>query len=314
MTILFIFIVLAVFLGILAFFWQLQKKHISFSTRVFSALGIGIVFGVAIQLIFGIDSKVTTTAIDWINVVGNGYVGLLQMLIMPLVFISIVGAFTKLEANKKLGKISFTVLATLLATTAVSALIGILTVFAFNLQGVEFTEGAAETARIAELATRQEMVADLTIPQQLLTFIPTNIFADLSGSRATSTIAVVFFSAFVGAAYLGIKRKAPTEAEFFAKLINSLYKIIMRIVTLVLRLTPYGIVALMTKVTATSNYQAILNLGKFVIASYVALIIVFLMHLGILIFAKVNPVTYMKKAFPVLSFAFTSRSSAGAFR
>lgn len=86
----------------------------------------------------------------------------------------------------------------------------------------------------------------------------------------------------------------------------------MRIVTLVLRLTPYGVLALMINVVATSDFVAIINLGKFVLASYVALIIVFAIHMLILITLKVNPVTYLKKVFPVLSFAFTSRSSAGA--
>ena len=311
MTTLFTLLILAIFLGVLYGFYLLQKKHIKFSTRVFIGLLVGVVFGIIIQFAFGMDSAVTTTAVDWISIVGSGYISLLQMLIMPLVFVSIVGAFTKLEANKKLGKISVSVILTLLATTAISAFIGIMSVFAFNLQGVEFAEGAAETARITQLAERQEMVADLSIPQQILSFIPTNVFSDLAGTRATSTIAVVIFSAFVGVAYLGVKKKATEEADFFAKLINSLYKIVMRIVTLVLRLTPYGIFALMTKVTATSNFNAILNLGKFVLASYVALGVVLIMHLIILAFAKVNPVTYLKKAFPALSFAFTSRSSAG---
>jgi len=85
----------------------------------------------------------------------------------------------------------------------------------------------------------------------------------------------------------------------------------MRIVTLVLRLTPYGILALITKVAATSNYEAIVSLGKFVIASYVALILMFIVHLILLSFAKLNPVQYVKKGWPTLMFAFTSRSSAG---
>jgi L-cystine uptake protein TcyP (sodium:dicarboxylate symporter family) len=85
----------------------------------------------------------------------------------------------------------------------------------------------------------------------------------------------------------------------------------MRIVTLVLRLTPFGILALITKVTATSDYVAIAKLGKFVIASYVALIAMFIVHLILLALAKLSPVTYVKKGLPTLTFAFTSRSSAG---
>lgn len=85
----------------------------------------------------------------------------------------------------------------------------------------------------------------------------------------------------------------------------------MRIVTLVLRLTPYGILALMAKTVAGSNLDAIVKLGKFVIASYVALIAMFIIHLIILAIMGLSPKQYVKKVWPVLTFAFTSRTSAG---
>lgn len=97
----------------------------------------------------------------------------------------------------------------------------------------------------------------------------------------------------------------PASAEFFAKIIDSLYAVIMRVVTLILRLTPYGILAIITKVAATSDYDAFMKLGKFVVASYVALILVFIVHLLLLSFAKLNPVNYVKKGLPTLTFAFT---------
>ena len=51
------------------------------------------------------------------------------------------------------------------------------------------------------------MVEDMTIPEQILSFVPANPFSDLTGARPTSTIAVVIFAAFLGIAYLGVKRK-----------------------------------------------------------------------------------------------------------
>ncbi|MER2064069.1 MAG: cation:dicarboxylase symporter family transporter, partial [Alkalibacterium sp.] len=312
MTILGIVGVLVAFVLTLFGLWKLQQKHVKFSTRVFVGLGAGILFGGALQLLFGTESDVTGGAMEWINIVGNGYVAFLQMLIMPLIFVSIIGAFTKIQGSKDLGKISSSVLITLIATTAVAALIGILSVMAFNLDGAEFVQGEQETARIEQLQESQTTVEDMTIPQQITNFIPRNVFADLSNSRSTSTIAVVVFSAFVGTAYLGIKRKDPEQAEFFKKMIDSLYAVVMRIVTLVLRLSPYGIFALMTKAIATSNFQALLNLGLFVVASYVAIAVMFIIHLLILAGFKVNPFTYVKKVWPVLTFAFTSRSSAGS--
>lgn len=312
MTTLFTVLIILVFVALLVAFYQMQKRHVKFSNRVFVGLGAGIIFGGILQLLLGNGSKVISQAMEWIGIVGNGYIALLQMLVMPLVFVSIVGAFTKMKSSKKLGKISANVLVTLLATTAIAALIGILTVMVFNLDGATFTKGAAETTRIKELADHQATVQDFSIPQQIISFIPTNVFADFAGTRPTSTIGVVIFAAFVGIAFLGVRRKAPKEAEFFADLIESLYKIVMRIVTLVLRLTPYGVFALMTNVLATSDFEAIVNLGKFILASYSALIVVLLVHSLILTGVRVNPITFFKKAFPALSFAFTSRSSAGA--
>ena len=302
---------IVVFFLLAALLFFMQKKHVSFSKRVFAGLGLGIVFGYILHLIYGIESEVTVATMDWFNIVGSGYVKLLQMVVMPLVFVSIVGAFTRLKITKNIGKISFLVVGLLLFTTGISAAIGIGSTLGFGLDGVQLTEGEAEASRNAELVEKVASVENVTIPQQILQMIPSNPFADLTGARPTSTIAVVIFAAFIGVAFLGVKRKHSDEADLFAKIIDSLYTIVMRVVTLVLRLTPYGILALITKVAATSNYEAIINLGTFVIASYVALILMFIVHLLLLSMAKLSPVLYVKKALPTLTFAFTSRSSAG---
>src|SRR5690606_18955074 len=77
-----------------------------------------------------------------------------------------------------------------------------------------------------------------------------------------------------------------------------------------LRLTPYGVLALMTRMVSTSNFSEILRLLKFVLASYVALILVFIVHLIIVAIFGLNPMIYVKKAISTLMFAFSSRSSA----
>lgn len=132
----------------------------------------------------------------------------------------------------------------------------------------------------------------------------------MTGARRSSTLAVVIFSAFIGVAVLGIDRKKPEQAATFRKMVEAVYAVVLRIVTLVLRLTPYGILALITKTVATTNVDEILKLIKFVIASYVALIVMFIIHLIIVALFGFNPVQYVKKVFPTLTFAFTSRSSA----
>ena len=83
----------------------MAKRHISFPKRVFTALAIGIILGIAMHLIYGVDSKVIKTTSDWFSIVGDGYVALLQMIVMPLIFISIVSAFSKIQIGDKFAKI-----------------------------------------------------------------------------------------------------------------------------------------------------------------------------------------------------------------
>ncbi|CAI8986385.1 cystine/sulfocysteine:cation symporter [Brevibacillus sp. IT-7CA2] len=312
MSTLLIIVNIVLLLLFIAGLYAMQKKHISFSKRVFVGLGLGILFGLILQYVYGAKSDVLKSTIEWYNIVGKGYVKLLQMIVMPLVFISILSAFTKMKLTNNIGKISTLIIGLLVGTTAVAAAIGISTTLAFNLDGAQFQQGDAESARIEQVEQRLGDIENLSMPAKILELLPANPFLDLTGDRATSTIAVVIFSAIIGVAYLGIKRKNPEQAELFAKIVDAFHTITMRVVTLILRLTPYGVLAIMIRVAATSDYNAIWQLGKFVVASYVAMIIMFIIHLLLLTFAGLNPTTYVKKAFPVLTFAFTSRTSAGA--
>ncbi|WP_439024768.1 L-cystine transporter [Bacillus halotolerans] len=308
LVILHVFILLLLIIGLFA----MQKKHVSFSKRVFTALGLGIVFGFALQLIYGPTSNIVVQTADWFNIVGGGYVKLLQMIVMPLVFISILGAFTKMKLTKNLGKISGLIIGILVATTAVAAAVGIASALSFDLHAIQVDQGNTELSRGQELEQKSEEMTAKTLPQQMIELLPGNPFLDFTGARPTSTIGVVIFAAFLGIAFLGVRRKQPEQAETFKKLIDAVYAIVMRVVTLILRLTPYGVLAIMTKTIATSDIDSILKLGMFVIASYAALIVMFIIHLLLLTISGLNPVVYLKKALPVLVFAFTSRSSAGA--
>ena len=303
---------IAIMLILIGGLFYMQKKHISFSKRVFTALGLGILFGFALQFIYGPASEVIIKSADWFSLVGSGYVKFLQMVVMPLVFISILAAFTKLKLTNNIGKISTLILGLLVGTTAIAAAVGIATAVGFDLEAVQITQGEAEQARAAKLEETYGGIEGRTMPQQILDLLPANPFLDFTGARPTSTISVVIFAAFLGIAYLGVRRKSAEQAELFAKIVDAFYAIIMRVVTLILRLTPYGVLAIMTKTVALSDFEAIIKLGQFVAASYVALTIMFIIHLLLLTLAGLNPVTYLKKAFPVLAFAFTSRTSAGA--
>ncbi|EWX39988.1 sodium/dicarboxylare symporter [Staphylococcus aureus F89075] len=302
-------IVLVIFIVILH---MMARKHISFAKRVFTALGIGIVFGVLLHLVYGTHSNVITSTSDWFNIVGQGYVALLQMIVMPLIFISIVAAFTKIQIGEKFAKIGSLIFIFLIGTVTIAAIVGVVYALVFGLDASTINLGNAEQARGSEIAKQAKDLTAHTLPQQILELLPKNPFLDFTGQRATSTIAVVIFASFIGFAYLRVARKQPDHGELLKRAIDAIYSLVMAIVTFVLRLTPYGVLAIMANTLSTSDFGAIWTLGKLLIASYAALITMYIIHLIILSLLGISPIRYVKKTLEVLIFAFTSRSSAGA--
>lgn len=302
-------IVLVIFIVILH---MMARKHISFAKRVFTALGIGIVFGVLLHLVYGTHSNVIASTSDWFNIVGQGYVALLQMIVMPLIFISIVAAFTKIQIGEKFAKIGSLIFIFLIGTVTIAAIVGVVYALVFGLDASTINLGNAEQARGSEIAKQAKDLTAHTLPQQILELLPKNPFLDFTGQRATSTIAVVIFASFIGFAYLRVARKQPDHGELLKSAIDAIYSLVMAIVTFVLRLTPYGVLAIMANTLSTSDFGAIWTLGKFLIASYAALITMYIIHLVILSLLGISPIRYVKKTLEVLIFAFTSRSSAGA--
>jgi L-cystine uptake protein TcyP (sodium:dicarboxylate symporter family) len=182
----------------------------------------------------------------------------------------------------------------------------------FGLSAAGLTSSAAEIARGHYLEGKLATAQQVSLPSMILSFIPANPFLDMTGARSTSTIAVVLFSVFIGVSATGIAGKKPEVFESFSNFVHVAHVIVMRMVTLVLRLTPFGVFALMAQVVASSSLQNILNLISFVLASYSALALMLCVHALIITGTGLNPRRYFKKIFPVLAFAFTSRTSAGA--
>ncbi|WP_077329020.1 L-cystine transporter [Virgibacillus siamensis] len=311
MEILHVILIITLFLLICSGLFYMQKKFVSFGKRVSLALVVGIVFGLILQFAYGTNSDVISRSSDWINIVGSGFVSLLKTLIMPLVFFAILRAFTNSKFSEGFGKIGGLVIGFLVGTVAIAATVGIFSAGIFQLEGMDLSKGEAETEAIMGNDKALNDLEDKSMPDMILSMIPSNIFSDLTGAAPTSVISVVIFSVIAGMAFMGVRRKQPEQAKVFGRVVESVFTIVMRIVTLVLRLTPYGILALMANKAATSDIATFMNLGLFIIASYFAIFTMFLIHLLLIRMAGLNPVTYVKKIIPVLIFAFSSRSSAG---
>ncbi len=131
---------------------------------------------------------------------------------------------------------------------------------------------------MAVLDTKAASIADLTVPQMLLSFIPVNPFADLAGTRSTSIIAVVIFGILLGIAARKVMHEKEQLESPIRTFVEGAQAIVMRLVKMIMALTPYGIAALMAKVVASSSAADMLNLLGFILASYVAILLMFVVH------------------------------------
>jgi L-cystine uptake protein TcyP (sodium:dicarboxylate symporter family) len=304
---------LVAFVVLLVLLSRFSRNNWSLSKKVLTGLVIGVLFGLVLQLIYGENSAVVKISISWFNIVGNGYVQLLQMVVMPLVFVSILSAVARLHNASSLGKISVLTIGVLLFTTAISALVGVFVTGLFGLSAEGLVQGVQETARLSAIQSNYVgKVSDLSVPQLVLSFIPKNPFADLTGANPTSIISVVIFAAFLGVAALQLLKDDEVKGQRVLVAIDTLQSWVMKLVRLVMKLTPYGVLALMTKVVAGSNLQDIIKLGSFVVASYLGLAIMFGVHALLLSVNGINPMRFFRKVWPVITFAFTSRSSAAS--
>jgi len=306
----FVTINLLIFVGLVLLLARLRRGGVTLSRQILLGLVAGLVFGLGLQLAYASRPDTIADTLQWTDVVGSGYVNLLRMIIMPLVLVMMIAAVVRMKEVAALGRIGGAVVGILVGTTMIAALVGIGITNLFGLSAEGLTEGARELERAEVLAERYQGFADLTLADMLVRFVPSNVFLDLTGARPTSIIAVVIFGMLFGLAALLVARESPDRAQAITGAVETVQAIVMKLVHMTMALTPYGILALITKVVAGSNAADILNLATFVVASYLAILIMFGVHAILLAAGGRNVLDYFRKVWPVLTFAFTSRSSA----
>ena len=302
---------LAVFIAALIILRVMAVKFVKFSIRAAVGLGLGLVLGIVLQHIYGVHSPIIAMTIDWVSLVGTGYVHFLQMMVTPLIIVSILGAVLKMDHSETLGKKGGSIVFLLIVTTMIAAAIGIVItrLFHISIPDIQTDSTIARSAYLSHLASDMQ---PKSLPQQLMGFFPANPFADMAGMRTSSILGVVIFFVMFAVSAMQIAKKKPEDFETVKKGCIAIQTVVMRMVTIILRWTPYGIMSLMLVMMATSPWQEIYKLVTFVIASYAAMLLMFIVHIVLVMLSGLNPITYIRKAWPVLIFAFASRSSAGA--
>lgn len=292
------FIPLILFIALLVFFFWLMKKGIHFNVRVILSLIVGVLFGLLLQK-YASPASVHLSEKAF-HFVGTAYLSLLKMLVVPLILTSIVYAIISLgqQSGSTLRKLSIFSVGMLLIMTAISSAIGI---------GVGlWLHVGAGLSLPAE--TIQPTLPHNSFVNTLLGMIPSNPVAIMTKEN---TVALVIFAVLLGVAAYMLARVNPDKARPFESIIDSSFQVVKKLAGIVIALTPYGVLALMSQIGVTQGLSALLGEARYIGAMYVAMLIVIGMHLFILLLNGYKPWAYFKHAYAPLLVAFTTRSSFG---
>lgn len=170
------------------------------SRKVLAGLLLGALFGLALQLGWGADDAGVQQTLEWVNIIGGGYVSLLKVVMMPLVFTSILSAINKLEQAQSLGKISAVLIGSMLTLVMIAGVVGMTITHLSGLTAAGLLSHGSDTAALQQSMSTIDSAQ--TLPALLLSLVPTNFAADMAGSRGLSVIGVVIFTVLAGVALL----------------------------------------------------------------------------------------------------------------
>ena len=296
-------IFIAVLIGTFFIVKQFEKKKVKFSTRTIYATIIGLILGVIIQLVAGLpEDPAGVTWLQevtkWYGLFGSGFMDLLKMLVVPMVFVSILRVIINMGEGDDLGKLTFKSLGMLLMTTALAAVVGIVVGNVMKL-GVGTDVVATADTELREITPLVDTLRGL---------LPSNPVASMADGNI---VAIIIFATFLGLAVKRLSKKYLDIIKPFIDLVEAFYKIIVSVAMTVIKFMPYAVVALLANTITARGLASMISVVQFIVALYISVAIMFVIHLIIIALNGLNPITYIKNAAEPLLLAFTSRSSLG---
>lgn len=275
----------------------MKKKKLGLTTQIFIGLFLGLFVGIIFNLFVPSSYIKDTIIVNGVfDVLGQGFIRLMQMLVVPLVFFSLVTGAMSMGDTKKLGKIGVKTLVFYLITTALAITLALL-LASFIKPGV-----GIDLSKVAEANT--QVAKSVSFKQTLLNLIPTNPIQAMSEGNM---LQIIFFALLIGIILANLGEKAHNVAN----ICEEFNDIMMDMTMIVMKFAPIGVFALIAKTFSSLGFSAILSMLKYMLTVIAGLGLQLLLVYMVLltIFAKVNPFKFLKKFFPVLGFAFSTSSS-----
>lgn len=276
-----------------------KKKKMGLTTKIFIGLIAGAILGVILNVFVPSGYVRDTVIVEGIfYIIGQGFIRLMQMLVVPLVFCSLVCGSMSIGDTKKLGNVGVRTLIFYLLTTALAITVALLIGNLID-PGVGLDMAAVQQTS-AEVATQEAT----SFADTILNIIPTNIFNGLSNG---TMLQIIFFALFLGIILAKLGDRASTVSNFFSQFND----IMMDMTMMVMAVAPFGVFCLIARTFAGLGFSAFIPMLKYMGAVLLALAIqCFIVYLGLLkVFTGLNPFIFLRNFFPVMAFAFSTATS-----
>lgn len=272
-------------------------KKIGLTGRILIGLLLGAVAGVMFHYVVPAGVVRDTVFIDGIfYVLGQGFLRLMQMLVVPLVFCSLVCGASAMGDTATLGRVGIKTLAFYLTTTALAISLALAVANIIN-PGTGLDTSSVTTADVT-IAEKTSMA------DTLLNIIPKNPVASLANGEM---LPLIFFAVFVGIILAKLGEKVETVSHFFVQFND----VMMNMTTIVMKAAPVGVFCLIARTFSGIGFSAFLPLLKYMLGVLIALAVhCFIIYMLMLkIFTGLNPFIFLRKFFPVMTFAFSTATS-----
>ena len=274
------------------------KKKIGLSTQIFIALLIGALFGVVIH--YWIPSsyiKDTVIVEGVLYVVGQGFIRLMQMLVVPLVFCSLICGSMAIGDTKTLGKVGVKTIGFYLVTTALAVCVALGSALLIN-PGLGLDMDAVQKGTVSSSTEATSLV------DTLLNIIPKNPVQSMANG---DMLPIIVFALFVGIMLAKLGTRGSVVANFFSQFND----VMMEMTMAIMKIAPIGVFCLIARTFATVGFSAFAPMLKYMGNVTLALAIQCLIVYQILlfVFTRLNPFKFIKKFLPVMGFAFSTATS-----
>jgi len=273
------------------------KKSVGLSTKIFIALIVGTLLGVGIHYLIPVGEVRDDIIVEGIlYVIGQGFIRLMQMLVVPLVFCSLICGSMAIGDTKTLGKVGIKTVLFYLLTTALAIVIALVIAYIVN-PGIGLDMEAVQKEEIAP-------ITETSLADTLLNIIPKNPVSSLASG---DMLPIILFALFVGIMLAKLGDKASGVADFF----TGFNDVMMEMTRAIMRIAPIGVFCLIARTFANLGFSAFQPMMKYMGGVALALLIQCFLIYQLLLFAftRLNPAKFIKKFAPVMGFAFSTATS-----